>query len=98
MSGGGITGIEQLDAWERKLDAVDKLGQELPQIATTAIGDTAKAQYSAGRSPSGETWDPRKADGGRALANAPAHVRFVAFGDLVMQDAPDHYKFHRTGT
>lgn len=93
-----ISGIDQLPELERRFDALDALGGELPEIAAEAIGETAKAQFAAGRSPTGDAWAPRKKDGQPALANAPDHVTFGALGSDVYEDAPDHYKFHRTGT
>jgi hypothetical protein len=99
MSAAGIDGLQRLDALTRKLDAADRFGEDdAPELAATAIGDVARAQFAAGQSPAGETWAPRKKDGGRALANAQEHVRFAALGQDVYEDAPDHYKYHRTGT
>jgi len=93
----GITGLEQLDALVKRLASVAQLGDEAPKLAAEAIGDAAKAQFQAGRSPSGDPWKAKK-DGSKALVNAPEHVTFVANGDGIYESAPDHYKYHRTGT
>jgi hypothetical protein len=94
----GISGIELLERHARRLESVAALGDEGSNICAEAIGKRAKATYAAGRSPDWKRWAPRKADGGRALANAPEHVAFEARSDGIYQSAPDHYRFHRTGT
>lgn len=93
-----ISGIELLERHARRLESVAALGDEGPKICAEAIGKRAKATYAAGRSPDGKRWAPRKADGGRALANAPEHVTFSVMAPGIYQNAPDHYKYHRTGT
>ena len=93
----GVIGLEQLDAFVKRLEDVERLGKDVPKIAAKAIGDVAKTQFQAGRSPSGDPWKAKK-DGSKALVNAPEHVTFVAIGDGVYENAPDHYKYHRTGT
>jgi hypothetical protein len=94
----GVDGLRQLDALATKLEDVARLGDEGPELAADAIQTKARAQYAAGRSPMGDRWAPRKKDGQPALARAPEHVSFTAIGDDIVQHAPEHYKFHRTGT
>lgn len=94
----GISGIDELESWERQFAATEALAEDLPEIAAQAIGAQSRSELEAGRSPAGDPFAPRKKDGGRALANAPQHVEFFAIGSDVVQDAPDHYKYHRTGT
>ncbi len=95
---GSITGLEILDRFVARLVAVGKLAEDGPAIVTAAIAEIAKEDMTIGRSPNGRIFDPRKADGKPALANAPAHVTFRAEGSNVVESAPDHYKYHRTGT
>jgi hypothetical protein len=93
-----IEGLDQLDQLAAKLESVAQLGEEGAEFAADAIQTAARAQYAAGRSPAGDRWKPRKKDGKPALARAPEHVSFTAIGDDILQHAPDHYRFHRTGT
>lgn len=84
-----IAALKDLAAWAEREGA---------KTCADGIGDAARADYQAGRSPAGDAWAPRKKDGAPALARAPERVTFRAVGDDIEQEAPDHYKYHRTGT
>jgi hypothetical protein len=84
-----IKALQDLAAWAEREGA---------ETCATAIGAEARSDYQAGRSPAGDPWAPRKKDGAPALQRAPSRVTFRAVGAVVEQSAPDHYKYHRTGT
>jgi hypothetical protein len=73
-----------------ELEAMIKRIREIPNLARRAAPDAAKAvrgvlveQIAEGTSPTGERWAPRKADGGRALANAGDALTVAPLGTRI---------------
>lgn len=90
-----MAGIDDLLAFERALgDLGESYGTQAASIAATAIGKTAKAQFSAGTDPYGSAWAPTK-DGRRAFPKAAREIEFSAQGSDVVESAPEQYKFHQ---
>lgn len=76
-----------------------RLSQALPEIATRAapgIQADATATASAGTTPSGAAWPPRK-DGGRALAGAAGELSVAASGAAVRVTLAGPSAIHHNG-
>ena len=70
-----------------ELDAMIARIREIPNLARRAAPEAAKAvkrvldeQIGEGVSPTGEKWAPRKADGGKPLANASEALAVAPIG------------------
>lgn len=82
--------IDDMIADFRKLEGLDAA---IAKAAAPRLETIAKNRAAAGVDPSGAAWKPRKKDGGRALANAAAHVRAEAKGSIVtlVLDGPEYW-------
>lgn len=88
---------------DREVSALEDLArwaeQEAPAVAAKGLGEAARQDFAAGRSPAGDAWAPRTADGARALARAPDRISFRASNYEIIEEAPDHYwLWHQPGT
>ena len=92
-------GLEQLDAWIRRLKELGGGGMAARVAAKAAplVDEALKKTASAGQSPAGEAWAPKKKGGGRPLANAASHISTKAQGAIIVAtlSAPD--SFHDQG-
>lgn len=84
--------LEDIIADFRKLETVDA---EIAKAAAPRLEAIAKQRAAAGVDPSGSAWKPRKKDGGRALANAEAHVHAEASGNIVALVVDGAEYFHQ---
>ena len=74
--------FEELVKALEKLGAKD-LGSKIAAKAAPHLEEALKANLSAGVSPEGQAWAPRKENGGRAYAKAASKLDVKALGDLV---------------
>lgn len=82
MSNGG--GFAALDAHIARIrDLPGALERAAPALASDLQVEIRK-DLAAGRSPDGETWAPRKDDGGRAYAGAAGAVSVASSGTLIV--------------
>jgi hypothetical protein len=77
----------------RGLSAIDRRAAEL---AAPRLEDAIQRTASAGTTPEGEAWAPTK-KGGRAMANAAAHVTAKAYGSTVRVKLDTVDVFHHFG-
>ena len=76
---------EALSALSAKLRALPAVGVEIASAAAPGVLAAAKAHASAGTTPDGAPWAPRKAKsgGGRALVNAAAAITVETARDVI---------------
>lgn len=68
--------------------ALKKLGKkeveaQVAKYGADAVGDALRATLSAGESPEGQAWAPKKEGGGKAYAGAPSKLETKAYGALI---------------
>jgi hypothetical protein len=72
-------------ALDRMIAAVERVGV-LPELvakrAAPRVQEALQRTAAAGTTPEGEAWAP-KADGGKALANAPAAIEVTSSGTVI---------------
>lgn len=89
-STGGFGGI---------LAALDGL-RDAEALAAAALGEVdahVTSTIAAGTDPKGKAWAPRKADGGKPLQNARAHVDVRLAGASVVVELEGYHNFHHYG-
>lgn len=78
---------DALTAIDAMIERIRALPRALTVEAAPAIADIIRDDLArttaAGASPNGTSWEPRKADGGRPLVNADAHVFVAAVGGTI---------------
>ena len=74
--------IDDMISALRKLGAKD-IEEKIAKKAAPLLEAALKKTLAAGQTPEGKQWAPRKADGGRAYANAASKVTAKAYGSLV---------------
>ena len=84
--------LDDLIATCRRLGGRE-LVAEIARDAVPGVDAAVKATARAGRSPDGQTWAPRKADGSPALPNAADAISTKAIGNkiVVMLKGPTVY-------
>lgn len=96
-----MSGAEAMDQMVARVAALAELPARTAEEARAAVEGAAKASASAGTTPEGETWAPRKSDGGRPLVNAASSivVRVVkaALGTTLQVVVRGHHFFHTAG-
>jgi hypothetical protein len=92
MSAGGA----QIDEMRRRLRELARM----PETSGPDLGDAMQAELvrtaSAGTTPTGVPWKPKK-DGGRPLANAAAAISTVAHGTVIVATLSGPTVFHHYG-
>lgn len=73
-----------LDSIIEKIRALGTLPTDIARAAAPLVEAESKRTASAGTTPWGEAWKPRKADGQPALQNAAAAVTVTASGPKVV--------------
>lgn len=87
--------LDRMIAELRALGAAD-LPAQLAKEAAPRVQEAIRATAAAGTTPEGQAWAPRK-DGGRALADAAAHVTAKALGAIVRVTLAGPDVFHHFG-
>lgn len=91
----GITGLEALEEFERKLRALSAAPGETAKEAAPLVEAALKAKADEGVDPStGAKWPEKKA-GGRALPKAASAIRVVAKGLVVVAELVGPYVHHQ---
>ncbi|WP_437647860.1 hypothetical protein [Sorangium sp. So ce362] len=87
-------------ALERMISACQELAR-LPEraapLAAQKVGEELRRTASAGQAPDGTPWAPRKADGGRAMANAAKAITVKAIGTVILITLHGPEVFHHFG-
>lgn len=78
-----------------RLRAVPALGPAIAAAAAPAVLVAARATAAAGMTPDGKAWAPRKADGGRALADASSALDVRTEGDVIVLELTGVYVYHQ---
>jgi hypothetical protein len=95
-----VTGIRSigpgLDAIKAHVEDLGDVETYLP-AAADAVREYLRATTSAGTSPSGKPWAPRKKDGGKPLQNAFAAIDVRAVGKDVIVELEGEEVFHQYG-
>lgn len=77
-----MSASDQIAAMRDKLRGLSSAGAEVAKLAAPLVGRELKATASAGTTPDGARWAPKK-DGSPALVNAAAAVEVRAIGPVV---------------
>jgi hypothetical protein len=77
-------GYAELDAMIERVKSLGELPETIAAAAAPLVEDAVRKTASAGTTPDGEAWAPRKADGSPALRNAAQAVHASARGTLVV--------------
>lgn len=85
--------MADLDDMIASMRGLARVPERAAELAAPRLEAIAKATASAGTSPTGEAWAPRRADGRRAMPNAAAAVRAEAAGATValVLEGPEVY-------
>lgn len=86
-----MSGIEEMIA---SLERLEELPKRTAEIAAEKLDARVKATAAAGTSPDGKAWAPKK-KGGRAMANAAAHIATRAYGHIVRMTLTGPDVFHQ---
>lgn len=90
---------QALDSFIRSLKALDgeTLERRTAQLAAPLLDDAVKKTASAGTTPAGAPWQPKKRGGGQPLADAASHIATRAYGPVVRQTLTGPTVFHHFG-
>lgn len=72
-----------LDAAIAKLEQLVYLGEHLAEVAAPALEEVARAQWAAGKGPSGTTWAKTKKGGRIALTALTEKITITATGNTI---------------
>jgi len=89
-----LTALDNLIAKIR--GARDFLVRAAP-AAAAAMGDALRATASAGQTPEGQAWAPKKKGGGKALAGAAAAIKIRAVGTVLIASIGMPEAIHNAG-
>ncbi|MEO5728285.1 MAG: hypothetical protein ABI134_36110 [Byssovorax sp.] len=78
----GLDG-DELDTAIAKLEALAHLGTHLAEIAAPALEEVARAQWAAGKGPSGTTWAKTKKGGRIALTALTEKITVEGKGNTI---------------
>lgn len=87
----------EMRAMVASIERLGNLPQEAALRGAPIIEAAAKAQASAGVTPTGETWQPTQ-KGGRPLANAAAHLAAKAVANIIVLTLKGVDVIHNYGT
>lgn len=90
-----MSGAEAMDRMIARVRELGELNERTAEEARARLEAAAKVTAAAGTSPEGEPWKPRKADGGRPLANAPASIAVRVLGAVLQVVVRGHHFFHQ---
>lgn len=76
-------GARQLHAMIESVRSLPDLAREAAPDASDAMREAIVKHVSAGTDPNGQTWKPRKADGGRPLEHAADAIRVAPIGTKI---------------
>jgi hypothetical protein len=88
------TGLAELLAFEMELARLESFARDNAPKVASEIGKVAKGQFRAGNDPYGNPWQPTK-DGKKPFPKAAQEITFAAQGLDIVEDAPEHYKYHQ---
>lgn len=93
-------GLEQVDAWIRRLKALagGGIAARVAAKAAPLVDEALKKTIRAGTTPAGAAWAPMKRGGGRPLANAASQVTTKASGAMIVATLTGPAVFHDQGT
>ena len=95
---GSAQALAAIDDWIDRLKSIHELENVAPAALAGTILAAVTTTAAAGQSPEGVPWAPRKADGGRALANAPAALSTSVAGNVVFLHLDGIETLHQWGT
>jgi len=95
---GTAAALAKLDEWIDNLRTIHELENVAPPVLAGIILAEVSATAAAGTTPEGQSWAPRKADGGRALANAAAALSTTTSGNTVFLHLDGIEVIHHFGT
>lgn len=75
-----MSGADEIDAIIARVRAIPGLARRAAPDAARAVERVLGEQLERGESPTGETWAPRRADGGRALEDARKALAVAPIG------------------
>lgn len=93
---GNASGFAQLDAMIASLRSMKTLARDAAPELAKRVKAALDANIDAGKSPTGETWAPKK-DGGRPLVNASKAVTVTALGTVILIRLSGVEVFHHYG-
>lgn len=76
--------MTDLSTLAARLKGLKTAGADIAREAAPGVLEEAQRTAAAGTTPTGETWKPRKADGGRAMPNASSALDVEASGDVIV--------------
>lgn len=83
--------------WIAKIAAMRGLGDKVAESAAPTVLTAAKQTASAGTSPSGEVWKPKKDGKGAPLVNAPSAITVAVEGAVILLEVAGRHAFHSLG-
>jgi hypothetical protein len=92
------SGLAALDVIIERMKAAgaSNVGARVAAKAAPLVDAAIKKTATAGQTPDGTAWQPKK-DGGRPLVNAAAHIQTRAVGALVVTTLSGPDVFHHLG-
>ncbi len=95
---GNASAFRALDDRIARLRVVANLPDEAMPAVSAAIAKDVDRQIAAGTDPDGKAWEPRKADGARALANIGKHISVGIVGrTVIVRIRSKHVVLHHFG-
>lgn len=77
-------GTEQLDAMIAKIRRIPEIAKRAAPSVAEVVRESILETIAAGTDASGKPWEPRKADGGKPLANAAKRLKVAAVGTRII--------------
>jgi hypothetical protein len=96
MADSGVAALDDMIARMRTL-AGPTVGLRVATKAAPLVDAAIKKTASAGKSPTGQPWKPKK-DGGKPLVHAASHIDTRAHGNLVVTTLTGPDVYHQLGT
>jgi hypothetical protein len=93
-----MSDLSELDALITKLRRSKQWIESAAPAAAEAVSAELKATASAGTTPDGTPWAPRKKDGGKPLAGAAGAIESRAVGSVILTRITDKvHALHNVG-
>jgi hypothetical protein len=93
-----IGGIEQIDAMQAVLRAVESSGPAMASAGTQALFNAVQADVAAGKDPNTKAEHEPTKEGAKALKNAASGLSWRIVGNVGFLVLGKHYVFHFFGT
>jgi hypothetical protein len=93
-----MAGAEQMDEMIARIRAIPKLAEECAPDAAAEVLRTIRETIAAGTDCDGNTWAPRREDGGRPLKNAARAVKVAPIGHRIFARVHGAEAKHHLGT